>query len=147
MTLVYREPSRLFSTLFDSPTGLARPTVARRWIPAMDLTETADDFVLQADLPGLTPQDVTIDVEDRVLTVSGERKAQEVTEDESFIRVERASGAFRRTLTLPEGVDADAVAASFENGVLEVRIPKPEARKPRRVQITAGSTPATIEAE
>lgn len=147
MTLLYREPTRLLSTLFDSPTGHARPTVARRWIPSMDLTETAQDFVLRADLPGLTPDDVAIDVEDRVLSISGERKAQELGEDGRAIRVERATGAFRRTLTLPDGVDPAAVAASFEHGVLEVRIPKPEARKPRRVEITAGSTPATIDAE
>lgn len=146
MSLLYREPTRLFSTLFDSPTGYARQTAAPRWIPAMDLGETAQDYVLRADLPGLAPQDVAIDVEDRVLTISGERKNDEPVEDTRFLRVERGSGAFQRKLTLPEGVDPEAVAATFENGVLEVRIPKPEARKPRRVEITA-STPATIEAE
>jgi HSP20 family protein len=145
MTLLYREPTRLFSTLFDSPTGAARPAGARRWIPAMDLSETPQDFLLRADLPGLTADDVAIDVEDRVLTISGERKGEDLGEDGRFLRVERAQGAFRRTLTLPDGVDAEAVTASFENGVLEVRIPKPEERKPRRVAISAGSAPATIE--
>jgi HSP20 family protein len=147
MSLLYREPTRLFSTLFDSPTGYARQTApAPRWIPAMDLGETAQDYVLRADLPGLAPQDVAIDVEDRVLTISGERKNDEPVQDTRFLRVERGSGAFQRKLTLPEGVDPEAVAATFENGVLEVRIPKPEARNPLRVEISAGA-PATIQAE
>jgi HSP20 family protein len=110
----------------------------RRWIPPMDLVETQDDFVLRADLPGLTEDDVKIELADNVLTVSGERKAEHEERGEGYYRVERASGAFSRSLTLPEGVKADAVKANFDRGVLEVRIPKPEERKPRKVSITVG---------
>ena len=104
----------------------------------MDLVETEDDFVLRADLPGLSEADVNIELEHNVLTVSGERKAEHEERKEGYYRVERASGAFSRSLTLPEGVDAEAVRASFDKGVLEVRVPKPEQRKPRKVSISVG---------
>jgi HSP20 family protein len=111
----------------------------------MDLVETDDHFVLKADLPGLKEEDVNIEVEENVLTVSGERKAEHEDKREGYVRVERSYGSFRRSLTLPEGVDAEAVTANFDNGVLEVRIPKPEERKPRRVAIQVGERPAAIE--
>ena len=112
----------------------------------MDLVETEEHFVLRADLPGLAEEDVNIEVEDRVLTVSGERKSEQAESKEGYHRVERAFGSFSRSLTLPEGVDADAVTASFDRGVLEVRIPKPEQRKPRKISIGVGDAPKTIDA-
>jgi HSP20 family protein len=80
-----------------------------------------------------------------VLTVSGEREAEHEEQREGYYRVERAFGSFSRSLTLPEGVDGDGIAATFDKGVLEVRIPKPEARKPRKLQIQVGDRPAAIE--
>ena len=137
------EMNRLFNTVFDSPAPAGNGGL-RRWMPAMDLVESGDHFVLRADLPGLSEEDVNIEVEDRVLTISGERKAEHEEREEGFHRVERSFGAFSRSLTLPKGIDADAVAASFDRGVLEIRIPKPEARKPRRIEI-AGTEPKTLE--
>ena len=93
----------------------------------MDLAETETHYVLKADLPGVGEGDVSIELDDNVLTVSGERKAEQEEKREGFHRVERSFGTFRRSLTLPEGVDADAIAATFDKGVLEIRIPKPEA--------------------
>ena len=113
--------------------------MGRRWVPAMDLVETDDHFVLRADLPGLGEGDVNIEVNDNVLTVSGERKYEHEAKKDGFYRLERGTGQFTRSLTLPEGIDADAIAASFDKGVLEVRVPKPEQRKPRRVEISVGS--------
>jgi HSP20 family protein len=113
----------------------------------MDLVETDEHFVLRADLPGLTEADVSIELEDNVLTVAGERKAEHEEKQEGFYRMERSFGQFRRSLTLPEGVDADKIAATFDKGVLEVRIPKPEERKPRRVAIQVGNQPAAIEGD
>ena len=139
-----QEMNRLFSTFFDAPAGPANGA-PRRWVPAMDLVETEDHFVLRADLPGLAEGDVSIEVEDNVLTVSGERKAEHETTKEGYHRVERAFGSFSRSLTLPDGVDADAVTASFDRGVLEIRIPKPEQRKPRKISIGVGDSPKTIE--
>ena len=129
------EMNRLFNTVFDAPGGNGGGTPARRWMPAMDLLETDDEFVLRADLPGMTEDDVSIELEDNVLTVSGERKAEHEEKGEGFYRVERAFGSFSRSLTLPQGVDPEAVNAGFEKGVLEVRVPKPEQRKPRKIAI------------
>jgi HSP20 family protein len=145
LSSIQNEMNRLFNTFFDTPTPGNGGNTLRRWIPAMDLVETEDHFVLKADLPGLTEGDVNIEVEDNVLTVSGERKAEHEDKREGYVRVERAFGAFRRSLTLPEGVDPESVTASFSNGVLEVRIPKPEERKPRRVAIQVGESPTAIE--
>jgi HSP20 family protein len=141
------EMNRLFNTFFDSPTSNGNGGAARRWIPAMDLVETDDHFVLRADLPGLQESDVNIEVEDRVLTISGERRSEADESQGGVVRVERAYGSFARSLTLPEGVDPESLAASFDRGVLEVRIPKPEERKPRKVAISVGGEqqPKTIE--
>jgi len=111
----------------------------------MDLAETEGEFVLKADLPGLSEGDVSIELDDNVLTVSGERKAEHEERKEGYYRVERSFGRFSRSLTLPEGVDADAVKASFDHGVLEIHIPKPAAKQPRKVAISVGETPSTIE--
>ena len=148
LNTLQNEMNRLFNTFFDGPApaaGGGQGTPARRWVPAMDLVETADDFVLRADLPGLTEQDVHIELEDNVLTISGERKSEHEQSREGYYRVERASGSFSRSLTLPEGVNAEGIQASFNNGVLEVRIPKPEQHKPRKVQISVGGAAKTIE--
>jgi HSP20 family protein len=138
LSSLQNEMNRLFNTFFDTPTPGGNGNAARRWIPSMDLVETDEHFVLRADLPGLSEGDVAIELEDNVLTVSGERKAEHEDRKEGYYRVERAFGTFARSLTLPEGVDADAVNASFDRGVLEVRIPKPEERKPRKVAISVG---------
>ncbi len=147
MSIVRWEPlalQNLFESVFDAPSP-ARAGALRRWMPAMDLVETDDSYVLRADLPGLTQDDINIEFEDRTLTVSGERKAEQETKKDGFVRVERAFGSFSRSLTLPQGVDPEALAAHFENGVLEVTIPKPETRKPRRIEI-GGGAPKTIDA-
>ena len=150
MALVRWEPARelqtmnrLFNTFFDSPSN-GGPAL-RRWIPAMDVTETDHQYVLRADLPGLSEGDVNVEVDDNVLTISGERKSEHEQRSKGFYRVERASGSFSRSLKLPEGVDADSIQASFENGVLEVLVPKPEQPKPRMVQISVGGGAKTIE--
>ena len=138
------EMNRLFNTVFDAPAPANGGTL-RRWMPAMDLVETGEHFVLRADLPGLAEDAVTIEVEDRVLTISGERKAEHDDLQDGYYRLERAFGAFSRSLTLPDGVDAEKIAASFDKGVLEVQIPKPEERKPRRVEIAVGGSRPAIE--
>src|SRR3954454_18498523 len=117
------EMNRVLNTFFDTPTGGNGNGGGglRRWVPAMDLVETEDHFVLKADLPGLDADDVNLEVEDGVLTVSGERRIEHETKKEGFYRLERASGQFRRSLTLPDGVNPDQIAAAFDKGVLEIR--------------------------
>lgn len=133
--------NRIFDGFFgrrDGNRGLNGGT--QRWIPAMDLVETDEDLVLRADLPGLDRDDVDIEVKDNVLTVSGERRAEHEEQGEGFHRVERSFGRFTRSLGLPQGVSPENVRASFDRGVLEVRVPKPEERKPTRIEIAAGDS-------
>ena len=141
---IQQEMNRLFGTFFDSPAG-GNGGRLRRWIPAMDLVEESDHYVLRADLPGLNEDDVKVELEDNVLTISGERRSEHEDKKEGYYRIERASGGFSRSLTLPEGVDSDSVHANFDKGVLEVSIPKPEERKPRRVAIRVGGKSRVIE--
>ena len=142
------EMNRLFNTFFDAPSaGGGNGGSLRRWIPPMDLVETEGHYVLRADLPGLGEDDISIEVENNVLTISGERKAEHEQEGEGYYRVERAFGTFQRALTLPDGVDPDGVEARFDKGVLEVRVPKPEETKPRRVSISVGADQPAIEGQ
>ena len=144
MALVRFEPARELESLqsdmnrlfdgFFGPRGSGNG--ARRWLPAMDLVEVEGDLVLRADLPGVKEDDVAIEIRDNVLTISGQRSAEHEDRREGYHRVERAFGNFSRSLSLPKGVDADAVSASFDRGVLEVRVPKPEERKPKRIEIS-----------
>jgi HSP20 family protein len=126
--------NRLFDTVFGRRDA-AQTSGARRWVPAMDLAETDEQLVLRADLPGLDRDDIEIEVKDNVLTISGERKAEHQRSGEGFHRIERSFGRFSRSLGLPRGIDATSVTASFENGVLEVRMPKPQERKATRIEI------------
>ena len=148
MTLVRWEPvreldslqgemNRLFDTFFGN--GGGNGSRMRRWVPAMDLVETEDHLVLKADLPGLDREDVSIEVKDRTLLISGERKDEHTENADGFYRVERAFGGFSRSLTLPDGIDASGIQADFDRGVLEVKIPKPEERKPKRIPISIES--------
>jgi HSP20 family protein len=146
LNTIQNEMNRLFNTFFEAPgPGNSGTAPMRRWIPAMDLVETDESFVLRADLPGLSEKDVNIELEDNVLTISGERKTEREERNEGYYRVERASGTFARSLTLPEGVNPEGVRAAFDRGVLEVRIPRPEQRKPRKVEIAVGGGASTIE--
>jgi HSP20 family protein len=108
-------------------------------MPPVDLVEAEDHFVLKADLPGLAEGDVNIEVQEGTLTISGERKAEHEQREKGWYRIERSFGRFSRSLTLPDGVDPDRIEASFSHGVLEVRIPKPEERKPRRIEISGSN--------
>jgi len=140
------EVNRLFGSFFDSPTPRngVRASV-RRWIPAMDVLETDGHYVLRADLPGLSEGDVNVELEDNVLTISGQRSTSHEESKNGFHRVERSYGSFSRSVTLPEGVDVDGIQANFDKGVLEVKVAKPEQVKPRKVAITVGSAPAGAE--
>jgi HSP20 family protein len=146
LSTMQSEMNRLFSTFFDSPTpGNGRRTALRSWIPAMDVTENETEYVLKADLPGLSEGDVNVELDDSILRISGERKSEHKESEAGYHRVERAFGRFSRSLRLPEGVTADGIQANFDNGVLEVHIQKPEQQKPRKVAISVGREAKTIE--
>ena len=137
----HSEITRLFNSLFDSATPLANPLApqGRGFTPALDVIENEDEFVLSADLPGITEEDIKIEILDDVLAISGERKLERDETTDGYRRIERASGSFTRRLSLPKGVEGDSVKASFANGVLEVHVPKPAESKPRLVEITAAA--------
>ena len=137
-----QEMNRLFTTFFDAPA----PGGARRWVPAMDLAEREGQLVLRADLPGMDRDDVDVQIKDGVLTVSGERKFENESKGEGYHRVERSFGRFSRSLRLPRGVDASAVSASFDRGVLEVTVPKPAQAQATKVAIGEGK-PAEAQVE
>jgi HSP20 family protein len=140
MALIRWEPvpvHRLFNSLFDTPTLQTAGT--RRWLPATDLMESDSHYLLRADLPGVAEEDIQVELDGDLLTISGERKSEHEERRNGFYRVERSSGSFRRSVRLPEGVDAEGITATFDRGVLEVSVPKPEQARPRKVQITVGS--------
>jgi HSP20 family protein len=136
--------NRLFNTFFD-PTAAGNGEIMRSWIPAMDLVEEGNHLVLRADVPGIDEDDIKVELEDNVLTISGERGSDHEEHEEGYRRLERAFGRFSRSLALPEPIEPDRIEARLEQGVLELRIPKPEERKPQRVAINVGEGPAVIE--
>jgi HSP20 family protein len=143
---IHGEMSRLFSTFFDTPTTRgANGGAMHHWIPAMDLVQGDEHIVLKADLPGMTEADVNIEVDDNVLRISGKRQTEVEDKHEGYYRRERTTGAFSRALALPEGIDPAAVTATFSNGVLDVRIPKPIQATPHRVPIAAGADSQTTD--
>ena len=109
---------------------------AAGFTPPLDVRETGDEYLVIADLPGVKRDDVTIEVNEHVLTISGSRPATETGESQTL---ERPYGSFTRSLTLPAGVDNDGIAADYTDGVLTLRIPKPAEVKPKRIAISAGS--------
>jgi len=109
---------------------------ARLWSPAVDVAETRNDIVLRAELPGIKPEEVDIELTGDTLTLRGERRFESEDRKDSFVRIERSYGRFQRSFTLAVPVNADAVKASYKDGVLEIHLPKSEANKPRKVQVT-----------
>lgn len=106
------------------------------WAPAVDVRETDESFVFTAELPGLTKKDVSISLEDNVLTLSGERGFENEESKTEFRRIERSYGRFTRSFTLPREVDNDHVVAKYGDGILTVTVPKAERTKPRKIEIS-----------
>jgi len=125
-----RQLSRL---LDDTHFGLTSET--GQWVPSVDIRETDDALLVQAELPGIDKKDIHLEVRDGVLTISGERRYEKDVKEENVHRVERAYGKFSRSFSLPSNVDADKVDATMKNGVLEVRLPKRESAKPKAITI------------
>jgi len=105
------------------------------WYPAVDMFENDDKIVIKAELPGVDKKDISVDVKDRVLTLSGERNYDHEVKEENYYRRERTCGKFKRTFNLPADVDSDKIKADFKDGVLKVEMPKPEAQKPKRITV------------
>ena len=144
------EMNRLFSSTF-SRGGSDEQMFGGAWTPSVDIYENKDNIVLEAELPGMKPEDVEISIENNVLTIHGERKFEKKDENDNFHRVERSYGSFTRSFTLPPTVQSENANAEFENGVLRLTLAKREEAKPRRIEIKAGSgggaQPKTIDTQ
>src|SRR6266508_4383712 len=124
--------------------GSGRAT-ATAWAPALDISERKDAYLVTVELPGIELDDLEITMEDGLLTIQGERHFAHESSEQQFHRVERRYGAFRRSITLPAHVRADAVEASIEDGVLQVLVPKMEEAKPKRIQVRQSGQQETVE--
>ena len=114
------------------------------WVPQTEMFERDNQLIIRADLPGLTKDDVNVDIENNRVTIRGERRSEHKEEEKGYYRTERSYGSFYRSLPLPEGVDADKAAANFNNGVLEITMPAPAKKTAgRRVEITEGGAQAS----
>ena len=110
-------------------------TFTEMWSPSVDISETKDNFVVKAELPGLEAKDVNVSISGDILTIKGEKKAEEEEKDEHYHRVERYSGSFQRVFHLSSGVKADKIEANFDKGVLKVTLPKVEEAKKKEIKV------------
>ncbi len=142
-----QEMERLFERMIEDIWRRPFPTLLRpeRWwpaetgmtmrLPAVDVYEEKDDVVIKAEIPGLSKEDISVQVSDSTLTIKGEKKREEEVKEDDYYRCERSFGAFTRAVDLPSDVKADQVKASFKNGVLEVRMPKTEEAKKKAITV------------
>jgi HSP20 family protein len=129
------EVERLFDQFFNTRV-FRRSPLQGQWIPLVDLSETSSEIILNAELPGMDPSDIHISLDGRILTLRGEKKSAPRKEEQNFHRVERNYGPFSRSLELPWDVNADKVIAHYENGVLEIRLPKTKGQTARKIQVS-----------
>ena len=138
MMRMQRDMDRIFSRM-GTAEGQTSDTRSVAWMPKIDVKAKGDDIAVRAELPGIDPADVDIEVTDGVLTIRGERKAEEETEGEGWLIRESSYGSFERSMVLPEGVDASAITADYNDGILEVHVPKAlEAAKPKTHKVAIG---------
>lgn len=130
---------RLFEgSLFQSESGDGSSVVTSQWMPRVDIKEEPNQFVLYADIPGVNPEDIEVQMDKGMLTIKGERSQEQVSESDNYSRIERRHGSFHRRFALPDSADPEGIAASGNNGVLQITIPKRPETTPRRIKV--GST-------
>ncbi len=125
--------------------GAAASSTPAAWAPALDISERKDAYVVTVELPGVKLDDLQITLEGGLLTIQGERHFADDSSEQHFHRVERRYGAFRRAITLPAHVQADAIEATADNGVLQIMVPKVEEAKPKRIEVRPGSRLGAVE--
>jgi len=135
MTTMQNRINRMFNAPYWPAGRMDDKTGMGMWNPAVDLYEKDDHFVIKAELPGVNKKDIAIDLKDRVLTLSGERSYENEVKEENYYRRERSYGKFQRVFTLPADVDSDKIKADFNDGLLQIEVPKPEEQKPKKVTI------------
>ena len=143
LTALQSEVNRLFSRL-----GMGEVAERQSWTPSIDVIETDNEIKLKAELAGMDPADINIEVQDNVLTVSGERRFEEEVKEDKYYRIERRYGSFSRSIALPQTVDESKIEAKYENGVLEIVVPKTETAKPKKIAVkVGGKEQKTVEAK
>jgi HSP20 family protein len=143
LTALQGEVNRLFSRA-----GIGDMRERQSWTPSVDVIETDGAIKLQAELAGMDPAEISIEVQDNVLTVSGERRFQEEVKEDKYYRIERRYGSFSRSIALPQAIDEANIEAKYENGILEVFVPKAEIVRPKRIAVTiGGQQPKTVDAK
>ena len=143
-------PFRGFTTLQDQINRVFNDAFERRgeesnlttWAPAVDIFETENELVVKADVPDVDPKDLDIRVENNILTIRGERKFERKINEENYLRVERAYGTFSRSFALSNTVNTESIKAEYQNGVLELHVPKREEAKPRQIKVNVETTPS-----
>jgi HSP20 family protein len=149
-TLVRWEPFRELASIHNEMGRLlnlfeGNGKTMQTWVPALDVWETEDELVYAFDLPGMSKEDVRIEYEDGMLTVSAKRERTFEVKEDRYARFERRFGTFSRTVALPQGVSESGIRADFNDGVLEIHVAKPEEAKPRRIEIGGESEHEAIE--
>ena len=142
LTSIQDEMNQMFDRVFGrrSSGGREASPTAASWSPAVDISERKDAYVVSAEVPGIKPEELEVTLEDGLLTIQGERRMEKETSDRQYHRVERRYGAFRRSITLPSQVNADAIEASYSDGVLQVVVPKVESAKPKKINVQPGGS-------
>ena len=132
----FRRPlSRVFDDFFPQNTTTKDGSLTWGWNPVVDIYDNENSIVFKAELPGVSKKDIEIDIKDRVLTLKGERSADNEVNEDNYYRRERTYGRFERSFTLPANVDSDKIKADYNDGVLKIEVPKPENQKPKQVTV------------
>lgn len=133
MERLHRQIDQLFGDGFATPAASGEGSVA--WVPAVDVHEEPDQYVVQADLPGVSSKDINVTADNGVLTITGHRRSEQRQQQKGYSRLERVEGSFLRRFTLPDNIKPEDIRAQHDNGVLHVIIPKVKAPEPRRVTV------------
>jgi HSP20 family protein len=131
----FRQDMDKFFDHYDRQSEDQSAIATSAWLPAVDIKEEAQQFVIQADIPGVDPKDIELSMENAVLTIKGERQSENQDEGKNYKRVERTSGSFYRRFSLPDTADPEKISANGKNGVLQISIPKRELAKPRKITV------------
>ena len=129
-----QQMDRMFDNFFGSETDVSEASAM--WYPSVDIKETKDDFVLMAEVPGMSKDDIKINISENTLTIRGEKREEKKEEDHNYHRVERRYGKFQRSFTLPTQIQGNKVKAAYKDGILTITMPKKEEVKPKEIPIT-----------
>ncbi len=126
---------RLFEDALGRSRGVDESLAPGSWSPAVDIYETGENIVMKAEIPGINRKNITLEVKENTLTLKGERKFEKEVKEENYHRIERSYGSFQRSFTLPSNIERDKVEAKFQDGILEVTLPKVETAKPKQIKV------------